>query len=281
MSKGFLILLFVPFVVLATKDNVISWQTFDRPPSSILRGPLKGQGWGDITIKTLANNMPEYRHAHVESTLARVLNDMQQGKQVCHPNLFVTPERKAFIYFSIPSSISPSIRFISNRDFINRHGLHSPVDLADILANPNFTATLSDKHSYGRDIDELLEAHTASEHIVRMPINSGITLFKLLAHQRVNYSLGYVQELNFYRQQGVPLDNLQTLRIKHARPYVMGSVGCAKTPWGKQVIDRINQVLLKKRYTPGFIDGIGRWWPEEVESQEYKDFIENEFLPSR
>ena len=42
--------------------------------------------------------------------------------------------------------------------------------------------------------------------------------------------------------------------------HIVGHVACPKNEWGKTVIDRVNQVLLKGRTTPEYMEGLLRWY---------------------
>jgi uncharacterized protein (TIGR02285 family) len=49
--------------------------------------------------------LPEYTHTELIANFKRIIVELKQGENVCCPSLYKTPDREAFIAFSIPAVV--------------------------------------------------------------------------------------------------------------------------------------------------------------------------------
>ncbi|WP_085297997.1 TIGR02285 family protein [Cognaticolwellia mytili] len=265
------------YLSVSAQANTIIWQTDHRPPASILKAPYQGQGFIDTIRDELIEQLPQYQHIRSVSSLDRLFEEMNQGKEICHPLLFVTEERKKNAYFSIAATITPSMRLVMRADVAQALYLKEPINLEQFISNTRETFAIVKGRSYGPVIDSILALHNSNDNHVKINVSDNTTLFKLLEKNRVDFTFAYPFELNYYRTHN-PNTQFKMFTIQGEADYTLGSVACSKTAWGKSAIENINSALRKQRQQDNFISTISYWWPEETTKQEFKDFYQNVFL---
>jgi uncharacterized protein (TIGR02285 family) len=262
---------------ISVRANTITWQTDHRPPASILEGPYQGRGFIDKIRDELIAQLPQYQHEKSISPLDRLFEDMSRGKEICHPLLFVTEERKKNAYFSIAATVTPSMRLVMRADVAQALYLKEPINLKQFINNTRETFAIVKGRSYGPFIDNILALHNNNDTHIKISVSDNTTLFKLLEKNRVDFTFAYPFELNYYRTHN-PNIQFKMFTIQGEADYTLGSVACSKTAWGKSVIENIDNALIEQRKQDSFISTLNYWWPEETSKQEFKDFYQNIFL---
>ena len=196
LLRIFYITLIFPSSSAFTQENNIVWQTDHRPSASILTGKYKGQGYIDTIRATIISNTPQYRHQQAISSVDTLFDDMKKQKSVCHPLLFVTEKRKELAYFSIPVTITPSIRIVIKANRADSLKLKEPIDLTQFIRS-RATYTIVKGRSYGEYIDNILTEQNAYDNHVKISVADNTTLFKLLERDRVDFTFAYPFEATF------------------------------------------------------------------------------------
>lgn len=260
-------------------ESIITWQTDHRPPASILKGPYQGQGFIDQIRDELITQLPQYQHKTSISPLDRLFDDMHRGKEICHPLLFVTQERMKSAYFSISATITPSMRLIINAEMAEKLNLTEPINLEQFINSSRKTFAIVKGRSYGPFIDNVLKKQNNNDTHVKISVSDNTRLFKLLEKKRVDFTFAYPFELNYYQTHGSNNNvKFSMLTILGETNYTLGSVACSKTPWGKAVIDDVNQALKMQRKKADYITTMNKWWPQETSKPAFNDFYQNVFL---
>jgi uncharacterized protein (TIGR02285 family) len=273
-----LILLAVNYSISA-QESTIYWQTDHRPPASILHGPRQGEGYIDRIRNTLINQLPQYQHINTVSALDTLFEDMERDKNICHPLLFVTEQRKKHAYFSIPVTITPSIRVVMKADLAQSLSLEEPIDLEQIFTSQRTFATIKGR-SYGKFIDKAISKQHNNYSHAKISVTDNTRLFKLLARDRVDFTFTFPFELNYY-QKYTNDTQFKAFTITGLSDYTLGSVACTKNAWGKSVINNVNKVLLQQRQKENHIPTMNYWWPEESKKDAFNRFYQDVFLKSK
>lgn len=261
-------------------SETVYWQTYHRPPATILHGEFKKQGFVDRSLQLVTQQLPQYRHVQYTSTLARAIQDMKQGKPVCHPALYQTKERESHLTFSIPSIITPTIQLVATPDFIEANELSPPVDLKPLIDGDRFSFALVAGRSYGEEIDAMLDSRSHQYSQLLMPVSGMDQVFSLVQKKRVDLTIAYPFEFNFYLKAEAPgSEPLRMLPFANTKqPFVLGSFACPKNPWGRKVIEQINRALERVRGTSEYLQAMTQWWPKQAETPEFIAFYRNSFL---
>jgi uncharacterized protein (TIGR02285 family) len=258
-------------------NSTITWQIYDAPPNFILNGPHKGKGFIQQLLVLVTDNLPQYTHEFELGTQNRAIENLKEGQNVCHPALMVNPEREQYIHFTIPNLISPTSRLVTR----DEPGMPEKVKLDDFLFNTNNLVALVKNRSFGSPIDELLNHRNAKRNIVRRANEHTDKIFQLIQAKRVDATIAYPAELNYFRlEQKASAVPLKIVGIEGATEFVVASMGCAKTKWGKSVVADLNQVLIKLRKSAEYREKMISWWKRQGASKSFNSFYMNEFISS-
>lgn len=264
-------------------DRTITWMTADFPPVSIPEGPLKGQGYGDVIQKAIQDRMPEYTHESLLGNMNRLYHEYRQGQPVCSVSLYKTPERKDFIYFSIPSTFTLPNRLILRAEDAEGIEETESISLATVLDEGEIRLGIAANRSYGRPLDTVLDRHRKTG---KLHIYVGDDLFenllRMLVAGRLDAILGLPEEVMFVaeglgvREAIVSVALTETLDDPRAW---MGYVGCSRTDWGRAVIDSVNRALRDARPTAEYRRAYERWLDAEGKGI-YRRLYDQVFLSS-
>jgi len=129
-------------------------------------------------------------------------------------------------------------------------GNSQKISLANTLDNKKLKLGITQDRKFGGQIDEVLEKYKDNKNIHKRPardLTKG--LITMLLADRVDYILGYDWELQYLVKQfwsSKEADELIFLPIQETTPYLMSYIACAKTQWGKKVVDRIDDILRQE-----------------------------------
>ena len=249
-------------LMAAPKENVV-WMEAVFPPFFIQSGPLHNQGYGDTITHLLQGALPEYNHEEVTTNITRHFYKFKQGEQVCSVGLYKTPEREEFMYFSMPSFITLPPVIIIKKDNLGKFNQQTTVSLDAVLANNNLMIGLVKDRSYGITLDEVFKHHQGQGNVVEFTGQElSLNLFKMLMLGRLDGLIALPEEALYQAEQMGIRDQLITLSLsenQHNYDGWLSAVACSKTPWGKAMIDRVNEALLQLRPTEEYRAAYERW----------------------
>ncbi len=258
----------------------VTWMEVIFPPGYFQDGPYEGQGYEDVITDILREHLPGYRHERMLGNLARMYHEFKQGKEVCNVALFKTPEREAFMLFSIPSTFTLPNRLITTRDKFDRFRRADTVRLADVLAK-DLRLGISRGRSYGRQIDAVLAPRLEEGTVF---VHSGKDVFesllRMLLRDRLDCMLGLPEEVGYVAEKMGVKDEIVTIALAENEGTYdtwLGYVACSKTDWGRRIIERIDRVLRKQRPTERYRGAYERWLdPKSIEN--YRRLYDEVFL---
>jgi uncharacterized protein (TIGR02285 family) len=265
------------FSFSAFAKETIYWHVNHLPPSTILSGPDKGQGFVDLILKQITQKLPYYEHQIVTSSLARSLLNMEQGKQVCVPAMIPTEARKNKMYFSQFSIVHPNNRIV----MLNQEDGY--IDILQSLSNSKKILGIDQGRSYGKAIDEIILTLGESNNIFRRNNFEVNNLIHMVNLGRLDYTIAYPFQVEYYLKQNHLSDKsvFRLLKVKGVSPYTMGSFACAKNDWGKQVIKGINDVLDEIKATESYKKSMTTWWKKEANDPEFIQYYQMHFIKNR
>lgn len=254
----------VPTSALA-KDS-ITWMKASLAPFYLLEGDLKNQGYGDMAVQLMQENLPDYQHGIIEANIPRHIYKFKKGEKVCTAGLFRTPEREAFIEFSTPSFFTLPAVIITTRDKLANFGNAKRLRLNDVLDRDDLVIGHSKDRSYGVYLDEVLKKHTGKDNIFIFPgIELSHNLFKMMMLGRLDGLIGLPDEAMYQAELLGIRDKIVTITIEENQQGFaswLSAVGCTKNEWGKKVIGDINRALEKLRGEKQYRATYERWLDE-------------------
>lgn len=252
-------LLLLPCVAQGASDEdgrTITWMHADFPPLHIISGEYKGQGPSDMIHDLMQKELPEYTHLIITANLARTLEELKNGQQVLSVGLIPNPERNLIAYFSLPCVIVPPIGLVVRKDDIGKWP--SPMSI-DIFVQNNRLG-ISRSRSYSPSVDAALQQAKPKENIFIDSSDKLIgNLLKMLVMQRIDGVLGYPFEAMYNARTAQIADRIAVVPLLESTQYIIGRIAAPRTAWGKQIISRINEILVKERTNAAYRQAFERW----------------------
>ncbi len=259
----------------------VTWMEANAPPFFILEGDQKGQGYEDVVTDILKENLPEYTHKEIAANLSRHIYSFKAEEKVCNVGLFKTPEREEFLYFSTPSFFTlPTVLVIKKKDYTTFGG-SKEILLDNLLKEGKVTLGRAAGRSYGKHVDEVLDRYKGKDTLFVFEGDSlSRNFFKMLQKGRLDGLIALPEEALYLAELLNFRDEIMTLTIKENQLSYqswISYVGCSKTEWGKEIIEKINQVLLAQRPTNRYRAAYERWL-DESSLTGYRRLYETVFL---
>lgn len=279
-----LLALLCPSPGMAEGKMVVTWMEAEMPPFLIKSGPNKDQGYGNVITEIIKTGLPQYHHQEMVTNITRHFYKFKQGEQVCSVGLFRTPEREEFMHFSLPSFLTLPAVIIIKKEHYGRFGGKPTVKLDAILADSKLMIGCSKDRSYGQLTDAVLKKYLGRENILTFAGQELSTnLFKMLLLNRLDGLIGLPEEELYQAEQMGIRDQFMTLAIEENLSGYEGwlsSVGCAKTEWGRQVIEEVNRILIKERPGERYRAAYERWLDNNA-IEHYRKVYKEVFLTSK
>lgn len=245
----------------SAEEIQITWQMPDFPPVLIHQGPLKGTGYADVFLRYFIEKTPEFRHRIEASSMSRVFGLMKQGQPVCEPSLLKTPERETYVEFSDPVEFTLPHHIVVRADriarfqsYINKAGA---IDLALLLSDLTLSTVRQEKRGYPALVQQAFNAASGQKNLL-LTSDDDQGPFRQIANGWIDYFIAYPDEVYWFDRQLGTATSFAYFPIAGLPEYVYGHVGCTKGAWGRQVIQRVNQVVAKAGPRPPWIDAAVR-----------------------
>ena len=265
-----------------SEKNIVTWYLNDDPPTMIVNGEDQGQGFIDRILYLLEQEMPEHEFVFVSATFPRALHDIKLGKEVCYPALFKTEQRKAFVAFTQMSIMHPSNYITMSRQLAEQLDIKEQVDLLELMQNRKLIFGLESQRSFGFELDSLLqdsEYINKAGNVIRMRVSeTAMNKYRMLVRGRIDYILDYPFETYYSLGKLARADDFVSFPIAHTPQFTMGAIGCAKTPWGEDVVRHLDRALSKVKGSPEYKEALTAWLQEFVVDERFEDFYQQHFL---
>lgn len=238
--------MFLPNNLFAKKVN---WHVIDWAPKMIIgeNGKINGQ-MGEL-LNHLKTKMKSDEHAMTNMLWSRFWNDVKSNKNICNVMSLKTDARQKYVYYSVPSSLAFSNSIIVRKDSLNRLGLkeNTPVSIVDLITNSKIRGLIEKDRSYTSIIDEILQKYKLSSNVKNITSLANSTIAMLLM-KRTDYVLEYPDTARYIRSKHKNLEGeLVSLPIKEIKNFNYSYVICTKNDWGKRIIEKVNDILIKER----------------------------------
>jgi uncharacterized protein (TIGR02285 family) len=277
LSFALIFALILP-IVASAKDTIL-WQTYHRPPGTFNYGENKGQGFVQKTLQMIIDRMPEYQHEMPVTTLARAISDIKAGHKVCHPALYVTPERRKYMVFSDASILNPNNRIIAKPETVAPFLKNNQVNLEHILQQDILSFGHVKNRSYGNVIDNIFTKYNQTKNVVPLQNIDLTRVFKMIEIGRVELTIAYPFEIQHYLNESPKTaEQLQAYSITNIAPYDIGSVACPNNEWGKKITEQVNKILKEIKPTVAYQEALTTWREGERDSKLFKNYYRDYFL---
>ncbi|HEY0956857.1 MAG TPA: TIGR02285 family protein [Roseateles sp.] len=234
--------LLAPATLAAPAVERITWLSGD---TLVQRDGGRVQRPSDRMINWLSTRLRGVEHRRVVANAKRSWMLIQAGEQVCHASAVRLPERERLAYFS-NTWLMPPVQLVmpqARRAQLPLDGA-GHVDLAALLADPQWRGLLVDGRSYGPQIDAQLAQAEGSERLQRVTSGDfGSNILPMLLRGNADYAIEYPNVLAALARLQPEVADMVTLPIRGAAEPVPSGVACPRTPWGRAAVRLIDRAL--------------------------------------
>lgn len=209
-----------------------------------LNGDSQGPALREVR-RLLAQQAPDLRQLERRANAKRSWQSLARGEEACHISAVRTPEREAIAWFA-PYLLMPPPQLIVQRDRVSSLPLNArgEVQLAQLLADPQWHGVLIDGRSYGPRIDALMAA-PARARISRVSApDFGSQMMELLQRGRADFSVEYDLMLHRFASAQAR-ERLQAMPLAEAGEALVVGVACPRTTWGQGMIKEVRAALAR------------------------------------
>jgi uncharacterized protein (TIGR02285 family) len=270
MRRIALLCLLLAALPAGAQEGSIEWQLYNQPPLSMLDGPNRSQGVLNLGLKQqLLPQLTQYEHRFAEVPIKRLLLTLKTQPHACAFGLFKTPEREAFMQFSLPilPQLPPGVvvrrsEFEALQPFVNGDGA---LKLKDWLASGSGRLGVTDGRSYGAAVDALLAPLRGTPRVPVVAADAPVrNLLQMVVLGRLEMALSLPYEPRYLElAEGMDARALRYLPLAEQPRQLVAYAACAKGPFGEGVIKRINAVLAKPEVQAALIGYYERWLDED------------------
>lgn len=241
------------------ESTVLTWHNFQAPPIMINDGADRGQGIIDGVREILQNDMDDYVHQDAHLPYKRFLLYAKQHMNICTPYLFKTPEREKYLIFSKPAVIFPGLELIMHKRVYEQFDHAAELSLKDLFSEHNLRLATNNVRAYSAIIDPIVQENER-KGLVSRHTGSTTLVFRLLSTNRADFMIDFPNRILYWAKElGVDPYDYVSIPIKEDYVNATSYVACPKTPWGQNVINRVNDVLAKNIPTPAYLKTLKRW----------------------
>lgn len=244
-------------------DEIV-WYRADFPPVTIPFGTDAERGFFDQVMNFVIKGLADYKHNFHTANFKRIMSEIKNGENVCCPSLYKTEAREEFVSFSLPAMVVlPNGIIINEKNllkiapYVNENG---QISLSELLLDTDLILGISNGRIYSNGIDEIIEQHSGKNIYTRSGDDVFQGLMSMLYLGRVDYIIGYPTEAGYFSKKQKQYKDYMFFPIAENKiPFTLGYVGCPKTEWGQEVIQRIDAVLKEHRHTDEFLGFYESW----------------------
>ena len=265
----------------AEEPETITWLVLDLPPLFIIKGPDAGNGIADRVQKMISKGLKERRSETRVANASRIARDLSEDRRVCFAGEFYG--NPAFLT-SIPTIALPPHNLIVLKENAHLFGNGEKVSLKSLLTNRELIFGTAKNRLYGPELDEVLQQHAGSKNIyARSGKDTLEGLLGMLDKKRVHYLIEYPVSIRYAAKNAGMWDRLTVIPIQENAEAltIRGAVRCSDTPWGRQLIGEINEVLRMIRPTPEYRRIIEDWIITSGNGKDYWKIHESQILKVR
>lgn len=267
----------------AQDKPVVNWMVLDLPPASIPVDGVPTDGFVDILLKMIFEEMPEAQHKVLVVNTARAMATLAEGQPMCFATAIQTPERERVAYFTV-TQVMPPLQIVARAEVAaklprNDKGEVLPATLFD---RSDLRGLVVPQRSYSALLDALLSRHSPGSGVRNvLAADSGANILKMLSLDRGDYTVEYDYILNYQQKRNPDLLQSQKLKafpIAGMAPIPVG-IACPHTEWGRATIQRVDAIASKISASAEYRNALNRWLSPESAARFQK--TQNDFYRQR
>jgi|GEM_PF-448261 len=217
----------------------------DTTPASGNAGPGPRRGLADTMADYLTAHWGgRTRHEVVMANIKRGWRMVQSGEPACLLGVLHTADRDAQVWFADTHLIPPHQFVVRGAvmPLVPRNAA-GEVDLERVWAEARLHGAIVQGRSYGGELDDMIQRQPPGTMTGYVTPDFGGHLLSMIAIGRADYTLEYDFILADHLATRSDSADLVSLPIQGLADPIVSGVACPRTPWGREVAARVDEVL--------------------------------------
>lgn len=258
-------------------DTVITWGEPHFPPYVITKGENENNGIDDLIKQDVREHLTGFTHVFRNANYAKILDEIKKQKHMLITPLFKTPEREKYVHYSsIPSYLVLPNGVIINKDDKKRFTPYltheNTLDIEQLITSEKISIGIDLGRSYSGILDEMIIKHGSSFY-KKSSVDLSESMLKMLQARRFDAMFGFPVEARFVAEKaGINYNDFEVLPVKEMVPYSAVYFGGPKTEWGKNVIEKLNKILMKDGTIARYVKFYESWL-NDTDKERYKKVL--------
>ncbi|MFH6782706.1 MULTISPECIES: TIGR02285 family protein [Methylobacterium] len=233
----------------------ITWTVYDAPPFMMVEGEERNTGIFDRIRRLLTARLTEYSHSTMTVPFPRVLASLKTGEEWCFVGGVKTPEREGFAVFSRPVAMFYPLRIVVHAANRARFEALGPLSLRGLLTEHHSLRTsMLRNRAIAPAVDALFRQYPPGQTHSEFG-----EAFRMLLNDRLDYLVEFSSSVSYYAGLLGRPGAFVGLPFAESPEPVFARVMCAGTPWGREVVARIDAVLATERPSPAYRNIVEAW----------------------
>lgn len=270
-------LIIMLFSLNAQADEEVVWAIANWPPYFIRDGEFINQGAGDLFTDYFIDHLGGFKHKKVHMTWTRADKEAKRGNTICMTNRFLTQERKQYLNFTKPYSVSLSLKIVMLKETHQKLGQPKVLSIKKINETYQLSGLLTSNRSFGSTLDAVLEKYRHQPQLKRVQASSS-QLLNMLQLNRMDYFIEYPLNVNYLIQAGgFDPEQFVSVDIGESAAYVSSWISCSKTELSVRVVEQLNKTIDREKMNPVYWKRVSHWLSEN-DALKLRDYYLNHFL---
>jgi uncharacterized protein (TIGR02285 family) len=251
---------------VSAEQAVMTWLIPDLPPISIRSNDKPGAGIVDKEIAYIVAHWPQVEHRFVYANLKRSWAMLKAGQPACYCFTLSNPERLKSAYI-VETGVLPPLHLLARSEVAGALPLNArqEVDLPLLLSKHKLRGLISEKRSFGKQLDNMLRQRPADAPLTLTTIsNYGESIFAMMLLNRVDYTIDYDFILSYYQSRNDKLAAVRSFPIASNGEPIKFGFACPKTAWGKATARKIDDILGTREGAQAMRESVEAWLSEDT-----------------
>jgi uncharacterized protein (TIGR02285 family) len=197
-----------------------------------------------------------YDHVTLKATVPRIETELKGKSLVCYPGSSEAERRRQFSYLT-SQYVQPSPQIVARKEIADqiRKKQKKGVSLRKVLADSSLRGLIGESRSFGASIDQIISQENGN-------LKTGVfdtfgpALLNMIEKHRADYTIEYPFILHNLRENAKVGLALETVPLKDVNPIITQYLACSKTPEGRVVIEKADQIIRQHVKEPKFWTGV-------------------------
>lgn len=231
------------FQALPLAAEEIHWQTLPLVGVAELKDGKPADGVVFAVQRFIEQALPDYQHRYSASAPRRLYHDLEAGQARCS-TILLQDELLDRVGYFVPFLPTLPMQLIVRSGMQEKLPLEQGAVSLSRLMQTRLKGAVVISRGYPVDLRPLLEQGVAQGLIQSMSSNSsGENLLAMISLGRLDYTLEFPIVIKRYAQDSNLPGRLQGIPILENKALTAAGFYCARTPWGRGIAERLDQVV--------------------------------------